>query len=49
MQSETESSYDLILGISVPYRFSKIYKNSLYHNPHELVQAYKDWYKNVHR
>ena len=48
-QSEAESSYDLILGISVPYRFSKIYKNSPYHNPHELVEAFKDWYKNVHR
>ena len=44
-----ESSYDLILGISVPYRFSRIYKNSPYHNPHSLAQAFKDWYKNVHR
>ena len=42
MQSETESSYDLILGISIPYRFSKIYKNSPYHNPHSLAQAFKE-------
>ena len=48
-QSETKSSYDFVLGINIPYRFSKIYRNSPYHNPHSLAQAFKEWYKNVHR
>lgn len=49
MEKDEDQTYALVLGISVPYRFSKIYKQGEYKSPQELANAFKKWYSDVHR